>query len=218
MYKRCIKRMIDFVLSAVGFVLLIPIFLLLVLMIKLDSPGPAIFKQKRVGKNKTFFNIYKFRTMRTETPKEMPTHMLADPDKYITRVGRLLRKSSLDELPQIVNILFGQMAIIGPRPALWNQYDLIAERDKYGANDISPGLTGWAQVNGRDELPIEIKAKFDGEYVQRMSFLFDLKCFWATIAVVTKRYGVVEGEQGERGNGERLASNGQVVDSKTVGK
>lgn len=218
MYKRCIKRMIDFVLSAVGFVLLIPIFLLLVLMIKLDSPGPAIFKQKRVGRNKTFFNIYKFRTMRTETPKEMPTHMLADPDKYITRVGRLLRKSSLDELPQIVNILFGQMAIIGPRPALWNQYDLIAERDKYGANDIRPGLTGWAQVNGRDELPIEIKAKFDGEYVQRMSFLFDLKCFWATIAVVTKRYGVVEGEQGKRGNGERLASNGQVVDSKTVGK
>lgn len=195
MYKRCIKRMIDFVLSAVGFVLLIPIFLLLVLMIKLDSPGPAIFKQKRVGKNKTFFNIYKFRTMRTETPKEMPTHMLADPDKYITRVGRLLRKSSLDELPQIVNILFGQMAIIGPRPALWNQYDLIAERDKYGANDISPGLTGWAQVNGRDELPIEIKAKFDGEYVQRMSFLFDLKCFLATIAVVTKRGGVVEGNQ-----------------------
>ena len=205
MYKRYIKRMIDFVLSAAGFVFLVPVFLILVLMIKLDSPGPALFKQKRVGRNKTFFNIYKFRTMRTETPKEMPTHMLADPDKYITRVGRLLRKSSLDELPQIVNILFGQMAIIGPRPALWNQYDLIAERDKYGANDIRPGLTGWAQVNGRDELPIEIKANFDGEYVQRMSFFFDLKCFGATIAVVTKRYGVVEGEQGEQGNGERLA-------------
>ena len=215
MYKKYIKRIIDFVLSAVGFVLLIPIFLILVLMIRLDSPGPAIFKQKRVDRNKTFFNIYKFRTMRTETPKEMPTHMLADPDKYITRVGRLLRKSSLDELPQIVNILFGQMAIIGPRPALWNQYDLIAERDKYGANDIRPGLTGWAQVNGRDELPIEIKAKFDGEYVQRMSFLFDLKCFLATIAVVTKRYGVVEGKQG---NGERLAGDGQEVDAKTVGK
>lgn len=165
-------------------------------MIKLDSPGPVLFKQKRVGINKTHFNIYKFRTMRTDTPKDTPTHLLADPDKYITKMGRFLRKTSLDELPQIINILFGQMAIIGPRPALWNQYDLIEERDKYRANDIRPGLTGWAQINGRDELPIEVKAKYDGEYVQRMSFLFDFKCFLGTIAVVMNREGVIEGGTG----------------------
>jgi len=164
--------------------------------IKLDSPGPIFFKQKRVGVNKTHFNIYKFRTMRTDTPKDTPTHLLLDPGKYITRMGSFLRKTSLDELPQIINILFGQMAIIGPRPALWNQYDLIAERDKYAVNKIRPGLTGWAQINGRDELPIEVKAKYDGEYVQRMSFLFDLKCLLLTVGVVMNRYGVVEGDIG----------------------
>jgi len=193
-----IKRIIDLFLSITGLVVLSPMLILLAIDIKLDSPGPVLFKQKRVGINKTHFNIYKFRTMRTDTPKDTPTHLLADPDKYITKAGRLLRKASLDELPQIINILLGQMAIIGPRPALWNQYDLIEERDKYGANDIRPGLTGWAQINGRDELPIEVKAKYDGEYVRRMSFLFDLKCLVGTILVVIKRYGVVEGGVGKR--------------------
>ena len=193
-----IKRIIDFLLSVLGIVVLSPVLLTVAIAIKLDSPGPVLFKQKRVGINKTHFNIYKFRTMRTDTPKDTPTHLLADPDKYITKAGRLLRKASLDELPQIINILLGQMAIIGPRPALWNQYDLIEERDKYGANDIRPGLTGWAQINGRDELPIEVKSKYDGEYVRRMSFLFDLKCLVGTILVVIRRYGVVEGGVGKR--------------------
>ena len=188
-----IKRIIDLFLSITGLVVLSPVLVLLAIAIKLDSSGPVLFKQKRVGIHKTHFNIYKFRTMRTDTPKDTPTHLLANPDKYITKAGRLLRKASLDELPQIINILLGQMAIIGPRPALWNQYDLIEERDKYGANDIRPGLTGWAQINGRDELPIEVKAKYDGEYVRRMSFLFDMKCLVGTILVVIKRYGVVEG-------------------------
>lgn len=198
MYRNFIKRLIDLFLATFGLIVLSPVFIVLMLMIKLDSPGPVLFKQKRVGINKTHFNIYKFRTMRTDTPKDTPTHLLADPDKYITKAGRLLRKASLDELPQIINILLGQMAIIGPRPALWNQYDLIEERDKYGANDIRPGLTGWAQINGRDELPIEVKSKYDGEYVRRMSFLFDLKCLVGTILVVIKRYGVVEGGVGKR--------------------
>jgi len=193
-----IKRIIDLTLSIAGLVVLSPVLLTVAIAIKLDSPGPVLFKQKRVGINKTHFNIYKFRTMRTDTPKDTPTHLLADPDKYITKAGRLLRKASLDELPQIINILLGQMAIIGPRPALWNQYDLIEERDKYGANDIRPGLTGWAQINGRDELPIEVKSKYDGEYVRRMSFLFDLKCLVGTILVVIRRYGVVEGGVGKR--------------------
>ena len=198
MYRNFIKRLIDLFLSTCGLIVLSPVFIVLMLMIKLDSPGPVLFKQKRVGINKTHFNIYKFRTMRTDTPKDTPTHLLADPDKYITKAGRLLRKASLDELPQIINILLGQMAIIGPRPALWNQYDLIEERDKYGANDIRPGLTGWAQINGRDELPIEVKSKYDREYVRRMSFLFDLKCLVGTILVVIRRYGVVEGGVGKR--------------------
>lgn len=193
-----IKRIIDLTLSIAGLVVLSPVLVLLAIAIKLDSSGPVLFKQKRVGIHKTHFNIYKFRTMRTDTPKDTPTHLLANPDKYITKAGRLLRKASLDELPQIINILLGQMAIIGPRPALWNQYDLIEERDKYGANDIRPGLTGWAQINGRDELPIEVKAKYDGEYVRRMSFLFDMKCLVGTILVVIKRYGVVEGGAGKR--------------------
>ena len=200
MYRNCIKRWIDFLLSITGLIVLSPLLVILAIAIKLDSPGPVLFKQKRVGMNKTHFNIYKFRTMRTDTPKDTPTHLLADPDQYITKMGRFLRKTSLDELPQIINILVGQMAIIGPRPALWNQYDLIEERDKYGANAIRPGLTGWAQINGRDELPIEIKAKYDGEYVRRMSFLFDLKCFWGTILVVVNHEGVVEGGTGKMEN------------------
>lgn len=191
------KRGIDVALSTVGLILLSPIFLCLFIAIKLDSPGPVFFRQKRVGIHKTYFDILKFRTMRTDTPKDMPTHMLSNPEQYITRTGRFLRKTSLDELPQIINILKGDMSIIGPRPALWNQEDLIAERDKYGANDVMPGLTGWAQVNGRDELEIPIKAKLDGYYVKHMSFRFDCICFLRTITSVMKHEGVVEGGTGE---------------------
>lgn len=193
MYKRYIKRTSDIILSFVGLVFLSPLFLIIAILIKLDSRGPVLFKQKRIGINKTYFNIYKFRTMHEKTPKDAPTHLLENPDRYITRVGKFLRKSSLDELPQIANILIGQMSIIGPRPALWNQEDLIAERDKYGANDIRPGLTGWAQINGRDELPIEVKAKLDGEYVQRISFAFDLKCFLGTIKTAISQEGFIDG-------------------------
>ena len=196
-YNNYIKRVIDFILSLVGLILLSPVFIILCLWIKLDSKGPILFKQKRFGKNKTFFYIYKFRTMRIDTPSDMPTHMLSNPDQYITRAGKFLRKTSLDELPQIINILKGEMAIIGPRPALWNQDDLIAERDRYHANDVTPGLTGWAQINGRDELEIEVKAKLDGDYVKQMSFLFDMKCFFGTITSVLKSDGVVEGGTGE---------------------
>ena len=177
-------------------IVLSPIFLILIIAIKLDSRGPVLFKQKRVGINKTHFNILKFRTMRIDTPKDTPTHLLENPDQYITKMGKFLRKTSLDELPQIWNIFVGQMSIIGPRPALWNQYDLIAERDKYGANDVPPGLTGWAQINGRDELPIEVKAKLDGEYVEKISFWMDVKCFFGTIVSVVKSDGVVEGGTG----------------------
>ena len=188
--------MIGFVLSLVGLIVLSPVFLALMLAIKVDSKGPVFFKQKRVGKNKKHFEILKFRTMRTDTPKDTPTHLLEDPEQWITRVGGFLRKTSLDELPQIINILLGDMSIIGPRPALWNQYDLIAERDKYGANDILPGLTGWAQINGRDELPIEAKAKLDGEYVEKISFWFDVRCFFGTILSIFRGDGVVEGGTG----------------------
>lgn len=188
------KRYIDFTLALIGIIVLLPVFFVLILAIKYDSKGPVFFKQKRVGLHKTHFMIFKFRTMRIDTPRDTPTHLLKDPDQYITKVGRFLRKTSLDELPQIINILVGEMAVIGPRPALWNQYDLISERDKYGANDVRPGLTGWAQINGRDELSTEVKAKFDGEYVRNMNFLFDVKCFFKTIASVIKREGVVEGE------------------------
>jgi O-antigen biosynthesis protein WbqP len=201
-YKTFMKKIIDFILSAVGLIVLSPIFLLIIVCIKLDSKGPILFKQRRIGKNKSEFYILKFRTMKIDTPKDTPTHLLANPECYITRVGKLLRKTSLDELPQILNILKGEMSIIGPRPCLWNQYDLIAERDKYGANDIYPGLTGWAQINGRDELPIDIKAKLDGEYVGRMTFLFDVKVFLLTILSVLKSDGVKEGtsSQKERAN------------------
>jgi len=190
------KRTIDLILSVIGLLVLSPIFLLLIIAIKLDSKGPVLFKQKRVGRGKTYFNILKFRTMKIDTPKDMPTHLLENPEQYITKTGKFLRKTSLDELPQIWNIIVGQMSIIGPRPALWNQKDLIEERDKYGANDVPPGLTGWAQINGRDELPIEIKAKLDGDYVQRMSLWLDVKCFFGTIVKVLKRDGVVEGGTG----------------------
>ena len=189
------KRMLDFLLALIGLILLSPVFLILVIFIKLDSKGPILFKQKRVGIHKTHFEILKFRTMKIDTPKDMPTHMLANPEKYITRVGKFLRKTSLDELPQIINILKGEMSIIGPRPALWNQYDLIAERDKYGAHDILPGLTGWAQVHGRDELEIEEKAKLDGYYVKHLGFKLDVQCFFLTIKSVLKSEGVVEGKK-----------------------
>lgn len=188
-----IKRLIDIALSLIGGIVLSPLFLILIVAIKLDSKGPVLFKQRRIGINKTHFHILKFRTMRIDTPKDTPTHLLENPDQYITRMGRFLRKTSLDELPQIWNIFVGQMSIIGPRPALWNQYNLIEERDKYGANDVPTGLTGWAQINGRDELPIEMKAKLDGEYVDKIGLCMDVKCFFGTIVSVVKSDGVVEG-------------------------
>ena len=197
MYARYIKRPLDFILSLAGIILLSPVLLVIILCIKFSSPGPIFFKQKRVGIHKSHFNILKFRTMRIDTPKDVPTHLLENPEQYITGIGKFLRKTSLDELPQLFNILKGDMAVIGPRPALWNQYDLIAERDKYGANDILPGLTGWAQINGRDELEIDVNARLDGEYVQKMSFLFDCKCFFGTITSVLHHDGVVEGGTGE---------------------
>lgn len=192
-----IKSIIDRLLALAGLILLSPVFLVLMAAIRLDSSGPVFFRQKRVGIHKSHFNILKFRTMRTDTPKDTPTHLLADPERYITRVGRFLRRTSLDELPQIINILKGDMAIVGPRPALWNQYDLIAERDKYGANDVLPGLTGWAQINGRDELPIDVKARLDGEYVKRIGPAMDLRCILGTVTSVLEQKGVVEGGTGE---------------------
>ncbi len=190
------KRAIDLFLGIIGLVVLWPLILILVIWIKLDSKGPVLFKQKRVGIHKTHFNILKFRTMKIDTPKDTPTHLLENPEQYITRAGKFLRKTSLDELPQILNIIKGDMAIVGPRPALWNQYDLIEERDKYGANDIRPGLTGWAQVNGRDELEIPVKAALDGEYVKNMSFALDMKCIFKTAVQVFTHEGVVEGGTG----------------------
>ena len=200
MYKNFLKRGIDFLLSLLGIIILSPVFLILCIAIKLDSKGPIIFQQKRVGKDKTHFNIYKFRTMRTDTPKEMPTHLLENPDYFITKVGKFLRKTSLDELPQLFNILKGNMAVLGPRPALWNQYDLIEERDKYQANDIRPGLTGLAQISGRDELEIDLKAKLDGKYTANITPLMDLKCFFGTIIAVFKHDGVIEGGTGTLNN------------------
>lgn len=195
-----LKRFFDLLLSTIGLVLLFPLFLILVIAIKLDSRGPIFFKQKRVGIHKSHFNILKFRTMRIDTPKDTPTHLLNNPEKYITRVGSFLRKTSLDELPQIINIVKGEMSIIGPRPALWNQFDLIEERDKYGANDVPVGLTGWAQINGRDELEISAKAKLDGEYVNNFGFLFDVHCFFGTLVSVIKSDGVLEGGIGQNKN------------------
>lgn len=198
MYRHFFKRLIDFFLSLIGAIILLPFFIIIGMIIFIDNPGPIFFRQKRVGKNKKLFTLWKFRTMKTKTP-DIPTHLLENPKQYITRFGKILRKLSIDELPQIYNILFGKMAVIGPRPALWNQDDLIAERDKYGANNVKPGLTGWAQINGRDELEIPVKAALDGEYVKRMSFLFDLKCFFGTIKAVFRHDGVVEGGTGTIG-------------------
>ena len=196
MYRRFIKRFIDIILSFSALVVLAVPMLIFAIIIKLDSRGPVLFWQKRVGLHKETFMMPKFRSMYTETPSDMPTHLLSDPQRWITPVGKIYRKLSIDELPQIWSILTGKMSIIGPRPALWNQEDLIAERDKYGANDVRPGLTGWAQINGRDELEIPVKAKLDGEYVEKMSFLFDCKCFFGTVAAVLRRDGVVEGGTG----------------------
>lgn len=200
MYQKFFKRLIDVVLSFCGVVFLIPVWLFLSLAIVVDDPGPVLFRQKRIAQDKNgeqrFFMIYKFRSMKMSAPKDRPTHMLDNPEQYITRVGAFLRKTSLDELPQIFNILFGQMSIIGPRPALWNQTDLYDERARYGANDLKPGLTGWAQINGRDELPIDVKASLDGEYARNVSFRFDVKCFFGTIASVLRHDGVVEGGTG----------------------
>ena len=193
---RYIKRLLDIVLSLAGIIVLSVPMLIIALIIKLDSPGPVLFRQKRIGIHKTYFEILKFRTMRTDTPHDAPTHQLQGASSYITRVGGFLRKTSLDELPQLFNIFAGHMSVVGPRPALWNQDDLIAERDRYGANDVCPGLTGWAQINGRDELPIPVKARFDGEYVEKISFAFDCKCFFGTIGKVLHHDGVVEGGTG----------------------
>lgn len=196
------KRFLDLFFSLLGLIILFPLFLFLIIFIKLDSPGPVLFKQKRVGINKGYFNILKFRTMRIDTPKDTPTHLLENPDQWITKAGKFLRKTSLDEIPQIINIIKGEMSIIGPRPALWNQDDLIAERDKYGANSVPVGLTGWAQINGRDELEIEVKAKLDGEYVDRIGFIMDVKCFFGTVIKVLKTDGVVEGGTGKKKSDE----------------
>ena len=193
-----VKRILGLLLSLLALVVLSPLLLILAAIIRLTSPGPVFFRQRRVGIGKSHFMIYKFRTMRIDAPKDQPTHLLKDPNAYITPVGRFLRRSSLDELPQLINIIKGEMAVVGPRPALWNQFDLIAERDKYGANDVRPGLTGWAQINGRDELPIDVKARLDGEYVKRMSFGFDVRCILGTVMKVLRSEGVVEGAQDDR--------------------
>jgi len=192
-----IKWILDRLFSLIAGILFFPFFLIFALIIKCSSKGPILFKQKRIGRNKKPFIIWKFRTMKIDAPHDIPTHMLNNPDKYITKIGKFLRKTSMDELPQIYNILFGKMSIIGPRPALWNQYDLIAERDNYGVNKLYPGLTGWAQIHGRDELEIAEKAKLDGEYAKKIGFIIDVKCFFGTIKSVFKHEGVVEGGTGE---------------------
>lgn len=213
-----IKRGIDIILSGMAIVILSPLLLFLCIAIKLDTPGPILFKQKRVGIHRSFFQIYKFRTMRIDTPKDVPTHMLENPEQYITKVGKFLRKTSLDELPQIFNIFKGEMSIVGPRPALWNQDDLVAEREKYGANDVTPGLTGWAQINGRDELEIPDKARLDGEYVKHLGSWMDLKCFLGTIGSVLMHDGVVEGGTGElnKAEEETEAHKSGLVDSQKL--
>lgn len=207
MYAKYFKRIIDITLSFLALVILSWLYLVIIIAIKIDDPGPALFTQKRVGLNKEFFTLHKFRSMKMSTPHDIPTHQLDNPDQYITKVGKFLRKSSFDELPQIWDIFTGKMSIIGPRPALWNQDDLVAERDKYGANNVKPGLTGWAQINGRDELEIPVKAKFDGEYVEKLSFLFDLRCFFGSIFSVLKSDGVVEGGTGELRKSDDLVDN-----------
>ena len=196
MYRRIIKPILDITLSLLGLILFSWLFLIIIIAIEIDNPGPVFFTQKRVGIHKKHFKLYKFRSMKMSTPHDTPTHLLENPDQYITKVGRVLRKLSLDETPQIINILKHDMSIIGPRPALWNQYDLIEERDKYGANDVTPGLTGWAQINGRDELEIPVKAKLDGEYVKKYGFTMDVRCFFGTFLSVLRQDGVVEGGTG----------------------
>lgn len=193
MYIKFFKRLLDLLLSAVSILLLSWLLIIIATIIKFTSNGPVFFRQRRIGLNKKEFRILKFRTMRKDTPKDVPTHLLTNPDQYITAIGKFLRLTSLDELPQLFNIFLGQMAIVGPRPALWNQYDLIEERDKYKANDVRPGLTGWAQVNGRDELPIPVKAKLDGEYIEKMSFIFDIRCILRTVKAVFRHEGIKEG-------------------------
>ncbi len=226
MYKYFFKRIFDFFLSLVASIILIPIFVIIALAVVIDDPGPVFFKQKRIGKNKKIFWLHKFRTMKVKTP-DIPTHLLKNPEQYITKVGKFLRKTSLDELPQVWDILFNKMSIIGPRPALWNQEDLIAERDKYGANDIKPGLTGWAQINGRDELEIPVKAKLDGEYVKKLNvgkfkgFAMDWKCFWGTIFSVIKSDGVVEGGTGEIKKQQQIndaVSESEIVEESVTGE
>lgn len=216
MFYMKFKRLFDILCSLLGLIVLSPVFLVLIVAIKADSRGPVLFKQKRVGTHKSHFNILKFRTMRIDTPKDTPTHLLENPDQWITRVGKFLRKTSLDELPQIINILKGDMSVIGPRPALWNQYDLIAERDKYGANDVPVGLTGWAQINGRDELEIEVKAKLDGEYAEKIGFVMDLRCFIGTIFSIIRSDGVVEGGTGAKKAGQVPSSSSSKVEETTV--
>lgn len=198
MYQHYIKRLLDLVISLGALILLAAPMLVVALLIKLDSPGPVLFRQKRIGIHGTEFQMLKFRTMSVQAPASMPTHLLQNAEAYCTPFQLFLRKYSIDEIPQMICILRNQMSVIGPRPALWNQYDLIAEREKYGANDVLPGLTGWAQINGRDELPIEVKARYDGEYVDRMSFLFDCKCFFGTIGAVLRHEGVIEGGTEQR--------------------
>ena len=216
MYRRFLKRMIDFLLALVGTMVLLPVFLVFAVVIYVDDPGPILFKQKRVGKDKEIFWMHKFRSMKVATP-DIPTHLLSDPQQYITKVGKLIRKTSIDELPQLFDILAGKMSIIGPRPALWNQDDLIAEREKYGANDVRPGLTGWAQINGRDELPIPVKARFDGEYIQALNsgswaaFCMDCKCFFGTVISVLKSDGVVEGGTGELNKQEEKKAETEAI-------
>ena len=197
-----IKRVLDFILSLIALIILFIPFVIIGIVIKIESKGPVFFKQERIGKGKKHFFIYKFRSMRTDAPKDMPTHLLNDATSYITKIGNFLRKTSLDELPQLINILKGEMSIVGPRPALWNQDDLVAERDKYGANDVRPGLTGLAQVNGRDELEIPVKAKFDGEYVEKISFIQDVKIILLTVVKIFKREGIVEGKKEEENKEE----------------
>lgn len=206
MYKNVFKRLIDIILSLSGLILASWLYLIIIIAIEIDDPGPVFFGQKRVGKDKTYFTLWKFRSMKVSTPRDTPTHLLANPEKYITRIGRFLRKYSLDEIPQLWNILKGDMSVIGPRPALWNQYDLIKERDKYSANDIRPGLSGWAQICGRDELEIEDKARLDGEYVQKMSFFFDCRCFFGTVIGALQGDGVVEGGTGEMHKKEKTVT------------
>lgn len=207
MYIKYVKRFLDIVISLIGIVVFSWLYLLIMIAIKVDSKGPVFFKQKRIGIHKTYFYIHKFRTMRVDTPHDMPTHQLQNPYAYITRVGKFLRKTSLDEIPQLFDVLSGNMSLVGPRPALWNQDDLVAERDKYGANDVVPGLTGWAQINGRDELKIEVKAKLDGEYTKALmskkGFQMDLKCFFGTFVSVLKHDGVVEGGTGAMNEKEK---------------